>query len=508
MTTNSDEPVDQGVSIFGVSFGMARSEVKALLVEPMSDDGGAGGEGLRRMNKKLSIRAIALALLLLAALAGCGGTSEQGAPAATLSQTPTQTPASAAPIPPEAPVSPEESTTESEAIHVSTAGGLLEAIAPGAVIELAPGTYNLTEYLREASDHISDYAVRSFTDGWQAEIDSVEGLTLRGAEGGKIEVVTEPRYSDVLHFNDCTDITIENITFGHTIEQGNCQGAVLAFDDCRDIHLDGLDLYGCGTYGVAADNTSGLALKNCIIRDCSYGIIDLSSCGDAVLDGCTFRDNGGFDMLSLNNAAALFRGCTFAGNSGDSFLPSYNYPKSECSVRFENCSFGQWESLRLKEEMKDFGSDVTATEDCSWSDATAPFDSSESQENASEWAALDTTRLKVASFDAKVLSADEYYILYEIVNKTSGEVSFETSDDVRFLTFEENGRGCFWTDNEKGRPFRYEMDSAYSCAISFDDGGKASFGLYVDQGGALPTISEENHIWLALYLNDETLWFY
>ena len=78
---------------------------------------------------------------------------------------------------------------------------------------------------------------------------------------------------------------------------------------------------------------------------------------------------------------------------------------------------------------------------------------------------------------------------------------------VRFLTFEEDGRGCFWTDNEKGRPFRYEMDSAYSCAIAFDDGGKASFGLYADQGGALPD-SEEGFIWLALNLDDEVLWCY
>ena len=135
-----------------------------------------------------------------------------------------------------------------------------------------------------------------------------------------------------------------------------------------------------------------------------------------------------------------------------------------------------------------------------------PDYSGESQEEG-VFFALDTTRLKVAPFDAKVLTADEYYILYEIVNKTSGEVNFETSDDVRCLTFEEDGRGCFWTDDEKGRPFSYEMDSAYSCAISFDDGGKASFGLYADRGGALPD-SEEGSIWLALYLEDEVLWFY
>ena len=39
ITTYADEPKDQGVSIFGVSFGMAKSDVKALLGEPSSDDG-------------------------------------------------------------------------------------------------------------------------------------------------------------------------------------------------------------------------------------------------------------------------------------------------------------------------------------------------------------------------------------------------------------------------------------------------------------------------------------
>ena len=39
MSTYADAPVDQGVAILGVSFGMARSEVKALLGEPAYDDG-------------------------------------------------------------------------------------------------------------------------------------------------------------------------------------------------------------------------------------------------------------------------------------------------------------------------------------------------------------------------------------------------------------------------------------------------------------------------------------
>ena len=692
------------------------------------------------MDKKLKICVVGLALLLLVSLVGCGVASDKGEPTGTTEET-SSVPA---PILPETSNPPEEFVAEDEAIYVSTAGEFLEAIAPGAVIELAPGTYNLTEYLREASDTVSDYVARGFTGGWQAEIREVERLTIRGAKDGKVEVVAEPRYSDVIYFNDCSDITIENITFGHTIEQGNCEGAVLAFDYCQNISLDGLDLYGCGTFGVEADHTVGIELKNCIIRECSYGIVDLCLCSDVVFEGCDFRDNGGFDMLSLSGSFAYFEGCSFTGNEGDNFLPAYYNRGSESGARFERCTFGRWESQHLNEELKNRGSfvigkdcqfevvagkrivhvsnmeqmieniapdtqillapgrynlndtltelyaregghfneshefvyideaydglelvitgvsglsiasesgsvadteivtdpryanvlrfencldigmmgltmghsntgdcagdvlhfiqcsdivlsgldlygcgvygigtsecarlacfdstirdckngsleldnaqnrqiflncvmtgsgsggyfyaddssagefyfycctfgeresnslafnDMITAENCSWSEITEYPDYSEESQEDGAYFVLDTTRLKVAAFDAQVLTAEEYYILYEIVNKTSGEVSFETSDDVRFLTFEEDGRGCFWTDNEKGRPFNYEMDSAYSCAISFDDGDKASLGFYADQGGALPD-SKEGSIWLALYLGDEVLWCY
>lgn len=39
MITYSGEPVDQGVSLLGVTFGMTKSEVRAMLGEPMYDNG-------------------------------------------------------------------------------------------------------------------------------------------------------------------------------------------------------------------------------------------------------------------------------------------------------------------------------------------------------------------------------------------------------------------------------------------------------------------------------------
>ena len=39
MVSYADEPADQGVSLLGVTFGMSKSDVKAMLGEPMSDSG-------------------------------------------------------------------------------------------------------------------------------------------------------------------------------------------------------------------------------------------------------------------------------------------------------------------------------------------------------------------------------------------------------------------------------------------------------------------------------------
>lgn len=39
MITYSGEPVDQGISLLGVTFGMAKSDVRAMLGEPMYDNG-------------------------------------------------------------------------------------------------------------------------------------------------------------------------------------------------------------------------------------------------------------------------------------------------------------------------------------------------------------------------------------------------------------------------------------------------------------------------------------
>jgi len=319
---------------------------------------------------------------------------------------------------------------------------------------------------------------------------------------------------------------MENLTLGHTIEPGNCAGAVLEFNDCREVHLQGLDLYGCGTFGVDADSTEDLILKSCIIRDCSYGIIDLVSCEEVLLEDCTMRDNRGYTMVSLKDSSALFRTCSFTGNLGDSFLPSNDYVKSQSKADFEDCTFGWWEMDSMVGGMDYFGDDTTVTGDFAWSDMAGDeeeadgTDAGESTgtdadrgdsgvtDASAEPEPLDTTVLSPVPFDSWTLRDHEYYIFYQKVDRESGEVWVDTGEDVDYLTFGEDGRGAFWTsDEEKGRFFSYMMDSAYSCTVTFDDGQVASVGLYADRSGA-ESEGDEAQIWMAMYFDSQVLWFY
>ena len=60
---------------------------------------------------------------------------------------------------------------------------------------------------------------------------------------------------------------------GHTL-QGECSGAVLRFENCLNIRLKNLELYGCGTYGITSQN-SDLYVENCRIHSCTYGAMEL-----------------------------------------------------------------------------------------------------------------------------------------------------------------------------------------------------------------------------------------
>lgn len=257
-------------------------------------------------------------------------------------------------------------------VLVSDARGLLEAIAPDTTILLAPGRYDLSAAIEEirggdGSAWLEAHPLLSFEDmydGWGVLVRGADGLTLRGT--GEVELVVQPRQADVLRFERCHDLTLENMTMGHTPEAGACTGDVLDFTDCERITLRALDLYGCGAYGVATLRCSDLTGEDCVIRDCSYGLLRAEATLGLRFAGSELRGCGGYNLLDLTLSSLRFDDCVFENNAT---LWGFLSQAEGNAVHFAGCSFGEWESAQLRPFSAESGS-VSFDERCVFSEVS------------------------------------------------------------------------------------------------------------------------------------------
>ncbi|MBR4579561.1 MAG: right-handed parallel beta-helix repeat-containing protein [Oscillospiraceae bacterium] len=225
------------------------------------------------MHYKKSKARVLAAVLTLVLLAGCGLAA---GPQAT-------TAADSAP----APVIPEG------AVRVTNVDEFLAAIGPNTTIYLEAGEYDLSK--------ASDYAAESknpcyfwkpvWEDGAnkpsaELVISRVKNLTILGQGTEETSLVAVPRYANVLCFDGCTDLTLQNLTAGHSTQPGICSGGVLQLENCQRVSVDSCDLYGCGTVGVDASNTNDLSVTGCQIYECSSNAVSLQQCYSVHIEDC------------------------------------------------------------------------------------------------------------------------------------------------------------------------------------------------------------------------------
>ncbi|MBR4993545.1 MAG: right-handed parallel beta-helix repeat-containing protein [Lachnospiraceae bacterium] len=230
-------------------------------------------------------------------------------------------------------------------VYVSDAKSFVKAIKSNTVIHLEPGVYNITDVLDDPT--LSFEVVENLTEPYVGSLEEFDGLELEIVNIRNLTIVcddmkdsahlqAEPRYADVLHFAKCDNITISNVIAGHTPDKGSCAGDVLGFEKCRNIDLLGLDLYGCGTYGISAQDTNNLYCKNTKIRDCSYGLLDFRISKNAVFDDCTFVIDEGFSQIECYASQMTFNGCVFLDEADKT---DFIYATTDSIITFKDCRF-------------------------------------------------------------------------------------------------------------------------------------------------------------------------
>ncbi|MDO5445474.1 MAG: right-handed parallel beta-helix repeat-containing protein [Eubacteriales bacterium] len=196
------------------------------------------------------------------------------------------------------------SCADQAVVTVSNIDEFLAAIAPSTEIRLEKGRYYFSEAGTYGNAGVSDYYRWDETyDGYELVITGVNDLTIIGTDDDDVILSAEPRYSNVLTFENCANIYISELTAGHTVEPGSCAGGVVFLNNTNDFTASECSFYGCGILGLQAFSSKNILMNDCEIYDCSDGAVVLNNCRNTEFNDCEIRTCGRNDYYSFE----LFR---------------------------------------------------------------------------------------------------------------------------------------------------------------------------------------------------------
>lgn len=216
---------------------------------------------------------------------------------------------------------------EQPAVKVHTVNELIAAIAPGAVIELAPGDYDLSSASTYGGRSGNPYVKwQDCYDGYQLVIHDLDGITISGSGMESTRLISKASMADVLRIEDCTDVVLSGFTGGHEVQSSGCAGGVISLYRSENVQLRELGLYGCGAWGVNATGVKNLLTVDCTIYECSSSGLTFYNCENVTTAYCTVRNIGKvIDGYNQGYCLATFSGTRNAEISNCTFRDSTAY---------------------------------------------------------------------------------------------------------------------------------------------------------------------------------------
>ena len=183
--------------------------------------------------------------------------------------------------------------------HVTTVDEFLAALGSDRTIYLDAALFDLSAASTYGGYGGEHYYWVDIFDGPGLVITGVKNLRLIGQSKDETTVEAVPRYADVLCFSECENVTVAQLTAGHSKgEPGSCSGDVLAFEKCQDVHVVDCGLFGCGVWGIRANNCVQGDILRTEIYECSQGAASITRTDGFVFTDCSVHDCAGKDWGS------------------------------------------------------------------------------------------------------------------------------------------------------------------------------------------------------------------
>ena len=218
-------------------------------------------------------------------------------------------------------------------IEVANVQELVAQIGSNRELRLAPGTYDLGEAMPARGK-----SARCTIDTGLA-IYNVHDLKLVGSGAGETKIISPIVESDVLTFTECSNIQVKDLSVGHRVIPGGCQGDAVVVRDSRNVEFLRTDLYGCGQFSLTLRFVDNILVKDSKLHDCSYGLVDSYGVRNGKFVDTQFDHTGKLSAINISNVAVMsFENCRFFIDPNRKAFSYENIPAKECVAYYSLCS--------------------------------------------------------------------------------------------------------------------------------------------------------------------------
>jgi hypothetical protein len=201
-------------------------------------------------------------------------------------------------------------------VTVSTADELIKQIGSNKRILLKSGVYNLSS-IKQLDSEDETVIWQQVDDGKELKLINIHNLTIEGLGSQMAEIKIDPRYANIIYFQNCKNITLKNIKAGHTPSEYTCNAGVLSFTNCSDITINNSELYGCGSVGITIYNTNRLNCIDTIIDHCSLRAISIFKSEKIKFTGCKILNHEAYSNIVYiyNSKDVTLEQCELTNNN-------------------------------------------------------------------------------------------------------------------------------------------------------------------------------------------------
>ena len=172
---------------------------------------------------------------------------------------------------------------------VANAHEFYEALGSNRTIYIDADTLNLTEINNEFMGGDDEIGQHPYFFG--LDITGLENLRIIGKGDKPVKMYEMYKEHVVLTFSNCHNLTLTNLDLGHFAQDDfMCEKEVIHFGDCSDITIDKCLFFGTGFEGLTAFDCENIRVTNSEIFDCSGGVFTLLRTNNVSFENCAFYD--------------------------------------------------------------------------------------------------------------------------------------------------------------------------------------------------------------------------